>query len=272
MRSEEERNPVDTNTGPLQGKTILITRPKEQAEEFARLLADKGARLLFVPTIRIAPPQDWDQCDGAIRTLKVYDGIVFTSANAARYFFQRAAGNGTQETQTTLKHKPIYVVGDKTGDAVSKEGFSPTAFPGVHDAQELALALANRSPKGKRFLFPRGDLAGNDLAGVLKPAGATIDEIIVYETLAPRDEDAKFIRERLASETIDVATFFSPSSVRNLLATVEREMLVSCVIAAIGASTASAIEECGFHVGIIAAKPSAADLAEAIVRYYTAKS
>jgi uroporphyrinogen-III synthase len=96
-----------------------------------------------------------------------------------------------------------------------------------------------------------------------------VDEVVVYDTVAPRDEDAKFVRESLAQETIDVVTFFSPSSVKHLLATVEREMFSSCVIAAIGSSTAEAIEECGFKAGIVAPKPTAVDLADAIARYYS---
>jgi uroporphyrinogen-III synthase len=163
----------------------------------------------------------------------------------------------------------FYAVGGKTGEAVAEQGITPTMFPDVNDARSLAEAMLKLPRRGKRFLFPKGNLAGTELPDVLRSHGATVDEVVVYETVAPRDEDTKFLRESLALETIDVVTFFSPSSVRHLLTTVEREIFLSCIIATIGSSTAEAVEECGFKVGIVAPQPTAADLAEAIARYYS---
>ena len=269
MRPPEKPYPTGSHTRPLQGRTILITRPRDQGEEFAQLLEKNGASILFVPTIQIVPPSAWDQCDGAIATLDAYDGLIFTSANAVRYFFQRVKEREASSLRPTLAVKPVYVVGEKTGDAVVQEGLASVKFPEVHDAHDLAVALMKLAPRGKRFLFPKGDLAGTELAAVFRSNGATVDEIVVYRTVAPRDEDAKTIRESLSAETIDVATFFSPSSVRNLLGAVERELLTSCVIAVIGSSTAAAVDEYGFKTDIIAPKPTATALAEAITYYFT---
>src|SRR5205823_4114449 len=51
---------------PLFGTTVLVTRPREQAGEFADLLAGYGARVLTMPTIAIVPPVDWRPLDRAI--------------------------------------------------------------------------------------------------------------------------------------------------------------------------------------------------------------
>ncbi len=44
---------------PLFGKTIVVTRTREQASELVDRLNDLGAECLEFPTIRIAPPSDW---------------------------------------------------------------------------------------------------------------------------------------------------------------------------------------------------------------------
>src|SRR5512139_103502 len=41
---------------PLFGKTILVTRAREQASEFRALLEERGARCLEFPTIEVVPP------------------------------------------------------------------------------------------------------------------------------------------------------------------------------------------------------------------------
>ena len=74
---------------PLHGRRILVTRPQEQADEFAQLLEEVGAEPLIAPTIRITPPEDWAPLDTAIRHLETYDWIIFTSANGVRFFSDR---------------------------------------------------------------------------------------------------------------------------------------------------------------------------------------
>ena len=45
---------------PLFGKRILLTRAREQAGEFARLLAAYGAEAVEAPTIKMVPPPSWE--------------------------------------------------------------------------------------------------------------------------------------------------------------------------------------------------------------------
>ncbi len=81
---------------PLGGRRILITRPREQAEEFREILEGLGAHILIAPTIRIVPPGDWGPLDAAIGALGAYDWVIFTSVNGVRFFAERllALGRG----------------------------------------------------------------------------------------------------------------------------------------------------------------------------------
>src|SRR5690606_11971752 len=45
-------------TRPLFGKRIVVTRTREQAGELSKTLADLGAEVIELPTIRIEPPSD----------------------------------------------------------------------------------------------------------------------------------------------------------------------------------------------------------------------
>ncbi len=270
MTAQNNIDPAVADPGPLQGKTIVVTRPKDQGEEFAQILKSLGARVVFIPTIQITPPSSWDQCDAVIDTIHTYDGFIVTSVNAVRFFFRRLDERRGRTFRAALKNKAFYAVGSKTGEALSGEGMMPTVFSEVYDSRSLAEAVVKLPLRGKRLLFPKGNLADGEVSAELRTHGATVDEVVVYDTVAPRDKDAKFIRDSLVQETIDVITFFSPSSVRNLLTSVEREILASCVFAAIGSTTAEAFGEFGFKAGIVAPKPSAADLAQAIAQYYSA--
>src|SRR2546427_8012583 len=68
---------------------VLVTRPREQAGEFADLLAGYGARVLTMPAIAIVPPADWRPPDRAIGDLPRDDWGIFSSVNGVRVFFQR---------------------------------------------------------------------------------------------------------------------------------------------------------------------------------------
>jgi uroporphyrinogen III methyltransferase/synthase len=187
---------ADQSHAPLLGKTILVTRTKEQAAEFIKLLEQLGASVILYPTIRIVPPHSWEECDRAIANIKNYDAIVLTSMNAAENFFERVRflNNGTTKL---IAEKTVYAVGEKTRSTVEKYNIPVAAMPAVYDAKHLAITLARTDVKGKRFLFPKGNLAGNVVTFDLQEHGAVVDEVIVYETIEPSHTDAESVRQKL---------------------------------------------------------------------------
>ena len=80
---------------PLWGKTVLVTRSRDQASRLVELLNAAGARCLEVPTIEIAPPADFAPLDAALQHLGRYEWVIFTSANGVRAFMDRALSYGT---------------------------------------------------------------------------------------------------------------------------------------------------------------------------------
>ena len=65
----------------LAGRRIVITRRAEQAHSLHRALSARGAEVIELPTIALAPPRSWRPVDAAIRRLEAYDWVIFTSVN-----------------------------------------------------------------------------------------------------------------------------------------------------------------------------------------------
>jgi len=67
---------------PLDGRCVLVTRPRAQAAELIALLETAGARVVVAPTVRIVPPSDPVPLQDAAANLAEFDWIIFSSANA----------------------------------------------------------------------------------------------------------------------------------------------------------------------------------------------
>lgn len=161
----------------LGGKCVVITRPRHQAGEFGRLLAGQGALVMYLPTIEIAPVEDWSEVDEAIDNTRAYDAFIFTSANAVRYFFDRARDRGV--TSMTLGLKTVYALGGKTAEAVAFYGIRAVRFPGVENAHQLGMAIIASRASHRRSLNPKGRLAGSEIRDLLTAQGKAVDEVIV---------------------------------------------------------------------------------------------
>ncbi|MEY4916309.1 MAG: uroporphyrinogen-III C-methyltransferase, partial [Verrucomicrobiota bacterium] len=72
---------------PLFGKRIVVTRRTEQAGTFAARLAELGAEVLAVPTIKLTTPTERDAIVDCLLELNSYEWFVFTSANGVTAFF-----------------------------------------------------------------------------------------------------------------------------------------------------------------------------------------
>jgi len=263
----------------LAGKKILVTRPLDQSDAITRLLHERGAKAVYFPTIRILPPASWDECDEAIDIYRTYHAVILTSVNAVRQFYGRAVERGLNAG--FMQKNTVYVVGSKTAEAVASFGIAASRIPGVTTVAMLSDALCAMPVRGKRFLFPKGSLAGSEIAGALRAQGAQVDEVVVYRTAAyGADEagnvpagtagcaDTAEVCAMLRSGAIDAVTFFSPSSVEGFFAAVPRDALGSAVVAAIGPTTADALHTLSLQVHIVAAEPSSEELVAALERYF----
>ena len=167
-------------TLPLAGRSILITRAREQAEELSRLLQGYGAHVVAFPTIEIALPEDWHPLDEAIEKLDSYGWVIFTSVNGVRFFTQRLKKK--RGGLTALEGKKICAIGPRTQGELEEMGI-PVAFcPSEYRAEGVAEGLKARRIKGQKILLPRARGARKILPEALQEAGAVIDEVEAYRS------------------------------------------------------------------------------------------
>jgi uroporphyrinogen III methyltransferase/synthase len=254
----------------LAGKTILVTRSKEASTEFRIALESRGASVFCLATIEIKDPDSWEACDNALWKLAEYDSVCFTSKNAVEKFIQRSRLLRPQALNT-LGTRNIYAVGEKTKSTLEASGFSVQPVPRKHSAEELAHSFYGDTIKGRRFLFPKSNIARDVLPSELRTLGAAVDEVIVYKTVIPESENLEHIRVLLTESKITVVTFFSPSSVRNFVEMLGMEILENVKIAVIGSTTAEAVKETGLGVAIIAHPSTAEGLMESIEKHFSAQ-
>ncbi|MEW6441047.1 MAG: uroporphyrinogen-III synthase [bacterium] len=257
---------MNASRGPLAGWRVLVPRDPSQAEAFCHKLDQLGAVPVPCPLIAFVPPADWGPVDRALEALPLYAGILFTSANAVRFFFSRA-----QETEVPLAALallPCFAVGPATASVLRQRGLSVQALPERFQAEGLCSLLDAQAPAGKRFLFPRAREAREVLAGYLQERGARVDTVIVYETRTAI-ENRERLRHLLESGGVDVLTFTSPSTVRAFAELAPADQRASSwrniPAACIGEVTARSARAHGFSRVLVAPLATAESLAQVIL-------
>jgi len=248
----------------LQGKTVLLTRSDEANSETAALLKSKGFRTLMLPTIRFADPDSWETCDAAITDIRNYDAVVFTSRNAVRQFLKRIEVIDPKSTEI-LRTIRTYAVGQRTLDSLESAGI-PAMMAEGGTAGDLAESVGAHV-QGKRFFFPKSNIAREVLPEALKARGAVVDEAIVYKTEVPAPKDLDAVRNALRAGAVDILFFFSPSAVFNFTQMIGTGFTESLIVAVIGPTTAEAARSAGFVVSVIAEKPTTDGLIDSVDRF-----
>jgi len=247
----------------LAGVRILVTRSKAESHILSEKLRELGAITVQLPTIAIVPPENTEPLDRAIKALSTYSWLIFTSQHGVRFFTERMKNLG--ESTDRLHDLKVTAIGPATAAALEKLGKKPDYMPEEFLSEQILNGLGD--VRGKRILLPRADIAGKSLPEQLRKQGAKVDEVIAYTTVVPDDLSLDRL-QLILKQGVDVATFTSPSTVRNLAQIAENglgELLNRVKVACIGPVTAAAAKSLGVHVDIVAPNHTIDDLVKAIV-------
>jgi len=254
----------------LTGKRIVVTRYEEEGERFPALLQAKGARVIRIPMIGIAPPEDWGPVDRAINAIEGYDWTIFTSANGVKYFLGRIKELG-KEVRSVLANTRIAAVGIKTAKALEGYGIGVDFVPDEFRAEGLIEGFKGMGLSGGRILIPRAEKGREILPEELTRLGFHVDIVVVYRVVRPH-VDPRPLKDMLQRGEIDVVTFTSGSCVRNFIETLGKEeykiLLKGVKIACISPVTADVVRSYGLEVHIVPERYTVEDLVEAIEVYY----
>lgn len=257
------------NAKPLEGKRVLVTRAKAQAERFARHIRNLGGSPVVIPLIKIARPNDVTLLVKAIHKLEAYDWLVFTSQNGVETFFSIVREENIPSEW--IEKRKIAVVGEKTREPVNRYGYDARVIPsGSYTAESLSAELLKHVKPGERVLFPRGNLARDVLRESLRKHDIHVHDIVAYETRINEDAQTDLIAE-VIDKKVDVIAFTSPSTVHHFVTLLDNEdwqaSIQDTCLAAIGPITEQAMLKYGLLPNVVAKLNTTEGLLQDVVHY-----
>lgn len=256
---------------PLFGKRVLVTRAREQAGSAARLLRERGADPLVVPTIEIHPPSDpGPMIDAATALGERYGWIVFTSSNGVDRFVAEVRRQG--KDARAFANTKIAAIGPGTAAALERAGLSadlvPKEFHGEALASALSAALGETKP---HVLVARAEVARDVVPDALRALGCTVDVVPVYKTKAPPRPLLEALAALLEGGEIDAVTFTSSSTVEHLCDALEARasaLLAQTCVASIGPITTETAKKRGIRVDTVATESTILGLVDALEAHF----
>ncbi len=256
-------------TGPLGGRTIVVTRAAAQAPAFVELLEQEGARVLRAPTIAIEPPASWTPLDDALSKVERYAWIVFTSVNGVAMVDRRLRERNA--SWSVLAAKRIAAIGPATAAALATHGLRADVVPAEFRAEALVDGLRSVVSRDDVVLLPRAAQTRDVLVTELTRLVREVHEVPAYATRRV-DADAESVRAALAAGAVDAVTFTSSSTARNfaeLFSDEERRTwLARVVIASIGPITAGTAAEYGLTTHVMPREYTIVALTRALVDHF----
>jgi uroporphyrinogen-III synthase len=224
---------------------VLITRPREDFERTAALLAARGHQAVAAPLFRIQPLP--------IRIAGAFDAVLAASANALR---QAEAAD-----LAPLMDLPLFAVGAATAEAAREAGFrSVEAAQG--DGAALAGLIRERMPAGSRLLHLAGRPRRDEAIAVLgRHCALVVAE--TYETVACRDLPPR-AAEALHGGLVDAVLHFSPRAASVFGDLVEKAGLLAKAQVLRHVFISAAARDARFPDGRVAERPSLESVADAL--------
>lgn len=247
--------------GPLAGRTIAVTRAREQSSELVATLSGLGARVVEAPTIAIAPPEDPAALEAVLGRLSSYAWVLFTSVNGVEKVFEALARLG----RDARAFAPVRIgaIGPGTAAALAGRGLVPDLVPSRFQAEGVLEALEGRFAPGDRFLLPRAAVARDVLPETLVARGASVDVVPAYRTACVEPEPE--VVELFAEGGVDLVTFTSSSTVENFHRTLGAKARRGFKVACIGPITAETATRLGYPPDLVAEESTIPALVEALV-------
>jgi uroporphyrinogen-III synthase len=241
----------------LKGQRVVVTRAARQSKEFAAILNELGAEVLFVPVIGIAPPLDSEPLRNAALALDSYDWVVFTSANAVDSLV------AVLPDVSKRIRASIAAIGSATAKRAKECGLLVRLIPEVALSEGLVEAISEGDLTGKRILMPSAAVTRDVVATELRRRGAQVDVVETYRNVLP--PEAASAAEQVFSDPFpNWVTFASPSAVNNLVELVGVSSLSRCRLASIGPVTSEALRAQGLRITIEASPHNTLAMANAM--------
>lgn len=251
---------------PFFGKRVLITRPKERADELVGRLEALGAEVKTLPMIQTRSLIGPSRIQELLRGLSWGELVVFSSRTGVEVVFEALYSLGRDAR--ALSGARVAAVGHKTAEALKEFGVVADIIPKEAHAEALLGSILSLDPQPSRVFIPRAKEGRAVLEEGLRGRGIEVFSLEAYETIPvsyPHE-----ILEELDLEGFQWVIFASPSSVTQFFRLFGEELIrwrKRPKLACIGPTTAKALLNHGAEIDAIAKESSSKGLIEAILEW-----
>ena len=201
----------------IEGKTIAITRSRDDSQEFIDLITKERGNVLPLPTIELVSKGE-KIVDEFLSALADGDPdySVFMSSKAASLLFETAKKVGKfEELQLAITNTIVLAVGPKTKDALEKENVKVAYMPQRYSSVGIGEIFTKLNAVGKKVIVPRSGASTPFLKDLLEKIGLHVTELYLYDVCAFRDTSQwNEFRDLFSQDKVDGIIFTSASSVR----------------------------------------------------------
>lgn len=200
-------------TGPLAGRTVLVTRPTHQTAVLGQAIHAAGGTPFAFPALAVEAVAQ-DELRVPLTWLGESDIAIFVSPNAAQFGMTTIRAGGALPDACV-----VFAVGPGTARALQAQGVDEVIVPDGQDSEAL-LALPQLQAvavAGKRVTIVRGVGGRALLAETLRQRGARVDFMECYRRLRPQADAASLLAHWQAGG-IDAVTVASAETLHNLAA------------------------------------------------------
>jgi uroporphyrinogen-III synthase len=247
----------------LSGRTVLCspTAPDQLVTD----LSQPGARVLIWPTLDVGEPETHEPLDQAIENLFGYDWLIFQNSNAINYFLHRFQ---------SLRHEISEL------DAVRVCGVGEAVVHQLEESQvhiDVIPYIGGREAfRGLTSLVPVGSSANRYLQEALENAGARVDCVTAYRTVAENDSTLAHLNALLAGGGIDCIIFNSSDDAHNLAQLLDASdlsrLLAGVLIVCVGSGSLQTAVDYGLRVDITTAQSAPSLIVDALAAHLSGNS
>ncbi len=256
---------------PLEGVSVLVTRPQAQGESLAIAIENNGGTAIRAPMLIVDRLKDDATARTVVAGLATFDTAIFVSKNAADFGVALINENGC-----SLDRIEVFAVGLGTAARLRERGQRHVTTPSSEFSSEGLLRLDGLTESrvaGKRILIFRGAGGREYLAQILERRGAEVVYCECYERRKSEIVLADVLRQ-YDVKVPDVGLATSIESLDSLAEKIEDEgikFLFDMQMLVVGSRIAREVESLGFtNRPLIVENPADESIIRHLIHWATA--
>lgn len=237
-------NGARARDGALRGRTVAVLETR-MGSTLADMLRREGAQVMAAPSLverhvdALADVHRW--ADGLVAD--EYQVVMFLTGVGATCVLEEAARLGRlEEVRDALLRTTVMARGPKPAAALNRRGITVTVtVPEPWTTRECVETLRRLPLAGQRVALVHYGERNAQLAEAIVQAGASLDELCVYEWRLPEDvSPLRNLVSAIVNGRVDAVLFTSQVQVRHLLQVAEGDGLAPALIEALNTRTTTA--------------------------------